>query len=423
VRVCIVGSGAREHALALTMARSADVVVTPGNPGMNGVSASGHSLSSTPAPPSEIDAGLFVIGPEAPLIDGLADHLRAKGKLVFGPGADGARLEGSKRYMKQLATSAGVPTARWASFGSAELAEARSFLRELPGHYVVKTDGIAAGKGVLVTTELAEAEADVEAKLSGASFGDAGRRVVIEEGLAGDELSLFAICDGKRVVALSPAQDYKRIGTGDVGPNTGGMGAYSPVPAVGQVLVDAIVDRIVCPTLAALQRDGVDYRGVLYAGLMLGSDGPRLIEFNVRFGDPETQVVVPRLETDLVELLSAAAAGDLRRAAAPRTSANAGVCVVAASPGYPEAPKTGGLITGVPEAGTLEDVIVFHAGTTVDDGGNLRTAGGRVLCVSAFAAGLETARGSAYQAIERIHFDGMQYRSDIASRPLPATRP
>jgi phosphoribosylamine--glycine ligase len=420
VKVCIVGSGAREHALAVTVARSADVVVTPGNPGIDGLARSGHSLSTTPAPPEEIEADLFVVGPEAPLVDGLADRLRTKGKLVFGPGADGARLEGSKRYMKEIATAASVPTARWASFGAWELPQAREFLQRLHGQYVVKTDGIAAGKGVLVTTDLAEAQADVEAKLSGTSFGDAGRRVVIEEGLTGHEISLFALCDGKRIVALSPAQDYKRIGTGDTGPNTGGMGAYSPVPAVGTALVGTIVDRIVEPTLAALRRDGVDYRGVLYAGLMIGSEGPRLIEFNVRFGDPETQVVLPRLETDLVDLLAAVAGGDLSAVAEPRVSPDAGVCVVAAAPGYPAAPEAGGLITGVPEAGTLEDVIVFHAGTRVDDDGNLRAAGGRVICVSAFGAGLETARRLAYRAMDRIHFDGMQVRSDIAAQPLVA---
>ncbi|MGO9560291.1 MAG: phosphoribosylamine--glycine ligase [Acidimicrobiales bacterium] len=418
MKVCIVGSGAREHALAVVIARSADVVVTPGNPGINGLARSGHALATTTAPPEEIEADLFIVGPEAPLIGGLADRLRAKGKLVFGPGADGARLEGSKQYMKQIATTASVPTARWASFATWELPQAREFLRGLHGRYVVKTDGIAAGKGVLVTTDLAEAEADVEAKLSGTSFGAAGRRVVIEEGLTGHELSLFAVCDGKRIVALSPAQDYKRIGTGDTGPNTGGMGSYSPVPAVGSALVGTIVDRIVEPTLAALRRDGVDYRGVLYAGLMIGSEGPRLIEFNVRFGDPESQVVLPRLESDLVELLAAAASGDLISVPEPRVSPEAGVCVVAATPGYPTAPETGGLITGVAEAGTLDDVIVFHAGTMVDDAGNLRTAGGRVICVSAFGAGIESARRLAYRAMDRIHFDGMQVRDDIAAKPL-----
>ena len=422
MKVCIVGSGAREHALALSCARSAEVIATPGNPGITGVAPSGHVLSSTPAPAEEIDADLFVIGPEAPLVDGLADRLRKAGKTVFGPGSDGARLEGSKQHMKQLAGAAGVPTARWASFGSDDLAAAKAFLRELGGGYVVKTEGLAAGKGVLVTRDLAEAEADVEAKLSGEAFGEAGRSVVIEEELIGDELSVFAICDGERVVALSPAQDYKRIGDGGTGPNTGGMGAYSPVPAVGRAAVDQVLEEIVEPTVAELRRQGVDYRGVLYAGLMLTSDGPRLIEFNVRFGDPETEVVMPRLESDLTELLAAAAGGDLRRAGQPRMSHRAAVCVVAAAPGYPVAPATGGLITGVPEAGTLGDVLVFHAGTRVDGDGHLRTAGGRVLCVSALGADLAQARTSAYEATGKIHFDGMQIRSDVAARPLDAIR-
>lgn len=423
MRVCLVGSGAREHALALSLGRSGDVIASPGNPGIAGRTSEGHSLTSTPTPPEEIEAELFVIGPEAPLVDGLADRLRAQGKLVFGPGAAGARLEGSKEHMKELVTAAGVPTARWASFGENRLAEAKAFLRQLDGSYVVKTDGIAAGKGVLVTDDLREAEADVEAKLSGASFGKAGRRVVIEEGLEGHELSLFAICDGSRVVALSPAQDYKRIGTGDIGPNTGGMGAYSPVPAADEALVGTVIDRIVEPTLAALRREGTDYRGVLYAGLMLTPAGPRLIEFNVRFGDPESQVVVPRIETDLVELLAAAASGDLSIAPAPRISAKAGVCVVAASPGYPTAPQTGGPITGLPPAGTLGDVFVFHAGTALDGAGNLRTSGGRVLCVSAFGDDIPTARRRAYEVIDKIHFDGMQVREDIAAEPLLAVRP
>ncbi|MHB8245277.1 MAG: phosphoribosylamine--glycine ligase [Acidimicrobiales bacterium] len=417
MRVCLVGSGAREHALAVCLARSAEVVATPGNPGIDGVSASGHLISSVAAPPEEIDADLFVIGPEAPLVAGLADRLRAQGKLVFGPGADGAALEGSKHFLKRLVTDAGVPTARWASFTSGEIHQACEFLAQLDGGYVVKTDGLAAGKGVVVTDDLAEAEADIQAKLSGAAFGDAGRRVVIEEKMEGAELSLFAICDGRRVVALSPAQDYKRLGAGDTGANTGGMGSYSPVPGVGAETIDAILERIVEPTLGALAREGIDYRGLLYAGVMLTSDGPMLVEFNVRFGDPETEVVLPRMESDLTELLAAAAQGDLRRAAEPlpRFSAGAAVCVVAAAAGYPTAPRSGDLITGLPSAGTLTDVLVFHAGTAVDSAGNLRTAGGRVLCVSALGTDLPAARTRAYEAMSAIHFDGMQVRSDIAA--------
>jgi len=284
-RVCVVGSGAREHALAHVLSRSADVVVTPGNPGISGRSSEGYGVASTSSPPEEIDADLYVIGPEEPLVGGLADRLRSMGRLVFGPGADGAHLEGSKEFMKKCVSEAGVPTARWGAFS--KLDEASEFLRSLPGPYVVKTDGLAAGKGVLVTDDIVEAQTDAAAKLSGRSFGEAGRRVVIEEALQGTELSLLVVCDGVNAVPLAPAQDYKRLCTGDRGPNTGGMGAFSPVAAATALVVGKVMDTIVGPTLSALRRSGIDYRGVLYAGLMLTSDGPKLIEYNVRFGDPE----------------------------------------------------------------------------------------------------------------------------------------
>ena len=262
-----------------------EVVVTPGNPGIPG---------SVPAPPEEIDADLFVIGPEVPLVDGLADRLRAAGRLVFGPGADGARLEGSKAWMKQVLADAGVPTARHGVFTDGRAG--RRLPPDAAPPYVVKTDGLAAGKGVLVT-DVARRGRRRRGRPScrASAFGDAGRRVVIEEGLAGPELSLLCVCDGRRAVPLAPAQDFKRLGDGDAGPNTGGMGAYSPVPGAGKDLVDEVLERAVEPTLAALRRQGIDYRGVLYAGLMLTPDGPKVLEYNVRFGDPEAQVVLPRL--------------------------------------------------------------------------------------------------------------------------------
>src|SRR5215210_1712672 len=292
MRVLVVGSGGREAALAEVLGRTADeVVVTPGNPGIPG--------STGPGPePEEIDADLVVIGPELPLVAGLADRLRARGRLVLGPGADGARLEGSKAWMKDLLHAAEVPTARSGAF--TEPRPAIDFMRSLPPPYVVKTDGLAAGKGVLVTSDLAEAEDDVRAKLAGLSFGAAGRTVVIEEGFVGPELSVLALCDGERAVPLAPARDHKRVGDGDTGPNTGGMGAFSPVPGVDDAVVGEVMERAVLPTLAALRRHQVDYRGVLYAGLMLTQEGPRVIEFNVRFGDPEAEVVLPRLRSDLV---------------------------------------------------------------------------------------------------------------------------
>lgn len=409
-RTLVVGSGAREHALALALARSSDVVVCPGNAGMVGRSPEGFCIESLASPPEEVEADLVVVGPEAPLVDGLADRLRTKGRLVVGPGAEGARLEGSKAYMKSLCARAGVPTARFGVFD--RLDEAEHFLRSLPGPYVVKTDGLAGGKGVLVTSDLAEAVADCAAKLSGRSFGPAGRRVVIEEALSGVELSLLVLCDGREALPLLPARDYKRLRDGDRGPNTGGMGAYAPVPDASDALVEDAMERIVAPTLDRLRREGVDYRGVLYAGLMITEEGPKLLEYNVRFGDPEAEVVLPLLDGDVAELLRGAASG--RLGDAPRWRAEVACCVVAAAEGYPEAPLTGQEILGVEEAGSVEGVTIYHGATRRDDEGRLRVAGGRVLVVAARAPDFAAARARAYEALGRLHFEGMQFRRDVA---------
>jgi phosphoribosylamine---glycine ligase len=398
VRVCVVGAGGREHALADALSRPGhDVVVTPGNPGIPW---------SVAASPEEVDADLFVIGPEVPLVEGLADRLRAGGRLVFGPGADGARLEGSKRWMKELLVEAGVPTARHGSF--TDPGEAIAFLETLPPPYVVKTDGLAAGKGVLVTPALAAAADDVRAKLSGSSFGQAGRTVVIEEGLTGPELSLLCVCDGRRAVPLAPAQDFKRLLDGDEGPNTGGMGAYSPVPVAGPDVVAEVMASAVEPTMAALRARGIDYRGVLYAGLMLTPAGPRIVEYNARFGDPEAQVVLPRYTGDLARLLAEAAQGELR--AAPVWDERAAVTVVLAADGYPVAPRTGDPITGIDEAAALPGVTLYSAGV----GPGRTTAGGRVLDVTALGEDLPEARRRAYEAVSLIDWPGMHYRRDIA---------
>ena len=429
--VCVVGGGGREHALARVLARSDEVVVTPGNAGMAGVTPEGHQISITPAPPEEVEADLYVIGPEVPLVDGLADRLRGRGRLVVGPGADGARLEGSKAFMKEVLAEAGVPTARFGSFDRVD--EAVRFLGTLPGPWVVKTDGLAAGKGVLVATSLEEAEADVEAKLSGARFGEAGRRVVIEEGLEGPECSLLVLCDGQRVVPLAPARDFKRVADADRGPNTGGMGAYSPVPEVDDQLVERLVEQSVEPLVAALRARGIDYRGVLYAGLMLTADGPKVLEYNVRFGDPEAQVVLPRLADDPVRLLNAVATGSLDRlGAGPRFTSEAAVCVVMAAEGYPDAPRQGAVIEGLGPDGQAavggESVTVFHAGTSrPDPEGPFVTSGGRVLGVTALGSSIAEARRRAYAAAGTIGWDGEQHRSDIAEQAaglaLAAGRP
>lgn len=414
MKVVVVGSGGREHALAWILARTAEVVVTPGNPGM----ARGRSddrIVVTDAAPETLDADLFVVGPEAPLVGGLADRLRAQGKRVFGPGADGAQLEGSKAYMKDLLAEAGVPTARHGTFTEEE--PALEFLRSLPGPWVVKTDGLAGGKGVLVSAWLAEAEDDVRAKLSGGSFGDAGRTVIIEECLAGSEISVFAVCDGQRAVALAAAQDYKRIGDGDTGANTGGMGAYSPVPVAGSDVVGQVMSEAVEPTLACLRSRGIDYRGVLFAGVMLTADGPKILEYNVRFGDPETQVVLPRLRSDLVELLAAAADGDVSSVDTPTFGDAAAVTVVCAADGYPAAPRSGDAIDGLDGVYELPDVQVYCAGVA-DAGGadaRLATAGGRVLSVTGMGQTVAEARARAYDAVGQVSWPGMQIRTDIAA--------
>ena len=404
MRVCVVGSGGREHALAHVLGRHHDVVVTPGNPGIEG---------SVPTPPEELEADLTVIGPEAPLVAGLADRLRSAGRLVFGPGADGARLEGSKAWMKDVLVDAGVPTAGHGTFDD-EVA-ALAYLDTMGDLFVVKTDGLAAGKGVLVTTDRAEAVDAVRSYLSGDAFGDAGRTLVIEEGLSGPELSILAICDGSTAVALAPAQDFKRLGDGDDGPNTGGMGAYSPVPVATEAVVGSLMADAVEPTLAALRGRGIDYRGVLYCGLMFTPSGPRVLEYNVRFGDPETQVVLPRLTSDLGELLAAAAAG--RLGPEPTFDDWAVVAVVCASEGYPTSPRTGDRISGLDAAAQVAGVTVFAAGVGVDSDCALVTAGGRVLTVTGRGPTVDEARHRAYEAVAKISWPGMCHRTDIAAAP------
>jgi phosphoribosylamine---glycine ligase len=414
VRVCVVGSGGREHALAHVLARTAEVVVTPGNPGM------AAPITVTDLPVEEVAADLYVIGPEAPLVAGLADRLRADGRAVLGPGADGALLEGSKAFMKEVLRAAGVPTAAFAAFDALETDAALAYLETLPGPWVIKTDGLAAGKGVLVAQTLDQARDDVRAKLSGASFGDAGRTVVIEEGLAGEECSLLVLCDGTRAVPLVPAQDFKRIGDGDAGPNTGGMGSYAPMPQVGPDVVETLMGDAVLPLVEELRRRGIEYRGVLYGGLMLGDDGAKVIEYNVRFGDPEAQVVLPLLASDAAELLHAVATGRLDEVSAPTFSAAAAVCVVLASQGYPDKPRPGDPIGGLDDEGQsvagVPGSIVFHAGTRRSHPHEpFHTAGGRVLDVVAVAPTLAEARAGAYEAAAPIEWDGMQLRHDIAA--------
>jgi phosphoribosylamine--glycine ligase len=410
-RVCVVGAGAREHALALALSRSAEVVVTPGNPGIEG-----PDISVTSDPPTDVAADLYIVGPEQPLVDGLADELRAQGRLVVGPGRDGALLEGSKAFMKEVLVAAGVPTARHGAFDDER--EALAFLDSIDGTVVVKTDGLASGKGVLVTADHAAAAADVRAKLSGSLFGDAGRRVVIEEGLEGSECSLLVLVDGTSAVPMTPARDYKRLRDGDAGPNTGGMGAVSPASGFGDDLVDDVMERAVRPTLDELSRRGIDYRGVLYAGIMVTPEGPKILEYNVRLGDPEAEVVLPRLADDPFDLFESVAAGTL--GGVPRFSTDAAVTVVLAAAGYPVAPASGARIRGLARNGQLEDrrdgVFVFHAGTRIRED-HFVTSGGRVLAITALGPSVAAARARAYEAAATITFEGMQVRHDIAAEP------
>ena len=408
-RCVVIGAGAREHALAWGLAKSADVVVTPGNAGI-----AAHGITCVNSPAQELDADLFVIGPEQPLVEGLADELRRQGKVVVGPGFDGAQLEGSKAFMKEFLESAGVPTARFGVFRHE--VEATAFLATMEPPYVVKTDGLAAGKGVLVTPDLGEALEDVRAKLSGAAFGNAGTTVIIEEGLDGEECSLLVLCDGTVAVPLVPAQDFKRVGDDNQGANTGGMGAYAPMLAMTDDQVDVVMATIVAPTLSELKKRGIDFRGVLYAGVMLTSKGPKLLEYNVRFGDPETEVLVPLYGENLFDMLLRT--GEGRLDTTPIVTRDFAVTVVLAAHGYPQSPRAGDVIGGLGSDGQLahpiEGVTVFHAGTALDGQGRFVTAGGRVLTLTGVGSSIAQARERAYAAAALVTFEGRVMRHDIA---------
>ena len=418
MRVLVVGAGAREHALAHRLATSpsvSEVLAAPGNPGIEEVAETVpvdvSDTGALVALAQARDVDLTVIGPEGPLVAGVADALRDRGLAVFGPAAAAARLEGSKAFAKRLCADHGIPAA-W-SEACTTTAVAFAALDRLPGPYVVKADGLAAGKGVTVTASLAEARDAVEACLVGRVFGDAGATVVVEEYLAGPEVSALAFTDGRTVTPLALAQDFKRASDGDTGPNTGGMGAYSPLPSVDAATRGAIDERILRATVAALAAEGIPYRGVLYAGLVLTADGPRVLEFNCRFGDPETQVIAPRMASDLGSALLGCANGSL---ADVRTAWRDEACVgvVLASRGYPGRYATGVPIEGLAEAAGFDGVHVFHAGTVRREG-RVVTSGGRVLTVSALGSDLEAARTRAYEATRAIRFDGVTYRRDIAT--------
>jgi phosphoribosylamine---glycine ligase len=414
VRVLLFGSGGREHALARALAADPDVTdlhAAPGNPGIASI-ATVHPLDLTDVGAAaglarSLGAGLAVVGPEAPLVAGLADLLRGSGVRCFGPSRRAAMIEGSKSFAKQVMTEAGIPTASARTCTTA--AETEAALAEFGPPYVVKADGLAGGKGVVVTSDLTAALA--HARSAGT--------VVIEEFLDGPEVSLFALADGVTAVPLLPVQDFKRAQDGDLGPNTGGMGAYAPLPWAPPGLTGEVVNTVIQPALATLRRRGTPYRGLLYAGLCLTKDGPRVVEFNARFGDPETQVVLDRLATPLAGLLAAAAAGSLSGTGPLDWRPGAAVVVVIAARHYPGSPVTGDPIEGIDQAERLVGAYVLHAGTATD-GERLISAGGRVLNVVGTGPDLAAARATAYEAAARIRMRGGWFRSDIAARAAAA---
>ena len=409
LRVLVIGSGGREHALSSALSRDPAVFelhAAPGNPGTAELGTN-HSIDpldggAVASLAARLGVDLVVVGPEAPLVAGVADSVRDRGITCFGPTGAAAQLEGSKAFAKQVMAAAGVPTAR--SRDCLTRAEVDQALSEFGTPYVVKADGLAAGKGVVVTDDRQVA---VDHALKSG-------RVVIEEFLDGPEVSLFGITDGRTVRVMQPVQDFKRVGDGDIGPNTGGMGSYTPLPWAPDDLVEEVARTVLQPTIDEMARRGTPFTGLLYAGLALTSAGVRVVEFNARFGDPETQPLLARLATPLGQVLYAAATGDLAAHPELQWGSGAAVAVVLAAPGYPGTPTTGGVITGL-EAASSNGSMIIHAGTAVDSQGNLISAGGRVLAVVGLGEDIEEARGQAYESIEKIQLDGAFYRHDIAA--------
>jgi phosphoribosylamine---glycine ligase len=428
MNILLIGSGGREHALAWKIDQSplVDVVhSTPGNPGMDVIGpcfdVAADDIDSLVKLTLQVEPDLVVIGPEAPLALGLADILRARGFDVFGPSRLAAQLESSKSFSKARMMAYGVPTAAYGEFTTPALA--KSFLRTMEAPFVLKADGLAAGKGVVIAETLEQADAEVDDMLSG-KFGDASATLIIEEFMHGEEASIFVITDGHGAVYLPAAQDHKRVGDGDTGPNTGGMGAYAPAPVVTQAVMDRIRSEIVQPMLKGMAKDGMPYQGVLYVGVMVTGDGPRVVEFNARFGDPECQVLMKGLAGDIVPAILAAATGGLDGNEAAFESLfelerfDPAATVVLASEGYPGSYARGSVINGLVEANNMPGVTVFHAGTDRDSEGAIVAAGGRVLNVTASGANLEEAISRAYAGVDRIDWPGGFCRRDIGWRAL-----
>ncbi len=429
MKVLLIGGGGREHALVWKLARSprpTRLWCAPGNAGIAGerLAANGAPVECVPLGAEDLPAllafareqrpDLTVVGPDNPLGAGIVDLFQEHGLLIWGPNRAAARFEASKAFSQEFMERHGIPTARAGTF--TDLADASRFAAELGGRCAVKADGLALGKGVIICRDMAQADAALDQMLNQGAFGEAGRTVVVQELLEGMEISLHALCDG-RVARLFPSsQDHKRAGEGDTGPNTGGMGTYSPAPFLSEAEFNAVCRAVIEPWQRGCAADGIDFRGMLYPGLMLTADGPKVLEFNARFGDPETQVYLPRLKNDLVDLLEASARGTLAEHEL-EWSPQACVCVVMASAGYPGSYAKGKPISGLDAVAELPNVKVFHAGTRLE-GDQIVTNGGRVLGVTAWADDLAAARDAAYAAVEQIHFEGAQFRRDIAAKAL-----
>ena len=424
MRVLLIGNGGREHALAWKLAQSPrvwEVIVAPGNAGTareakcRNAAVNATDIDALLALAAREDIALTVVGPEAPLVAGVVDRFRAAGRRIFGPTAAAAQLEGSKAFAKEFLARHGIPTAHYSVHS--DVAAALAYVRERGAPIVVKADGLAAGKGVIVAMTLAEAEAAIVDMLAGNAFGAAGARVVIEEFLDGEEASFISMVDGAHALPMATSQDHKRVGDGDTGPNTGGMGAYSPAPVVTPAVHARVMREIVEPTVRGMAADGVPFTGFLYAGLMIDAQGaPKVIEFNVRFGDPETQPVMLRLQSDLVDLVEAAIDGHLDALEArwdPRPS----LAVVMAAHGYPGTPRGGDAIAGL-ESALPAGTKLFHAGTRLDSEGRVLTSGGRVLAACALGVSVGEAQARAYEAAAAVHWDGEFHRSDIGWRAI-----
>jgi len=422
MRVLVVGSGGREHTLCWKIGQSPlvdEVFCAPGNGGIARdaicIDIGAEDIRGLARFVKDNGISLTVVGPEAPLVSGIVDAFQSEGLAIFGPQGKAALLEGSKAFAKEVMHSCSIPTARFGLF--TDEGQARAFIRDADYPVVVKADGLAAGKGVLVTSTKEEAYAAVDEVMVKKSFGSAGATVVIEERLSGEEASFIAICDGEHILPLASSQDHKAAFDNDQGPNTGGMGAYSPAPVVDQAVHDAVLERVLYPLVKGLKDRGIVYRGIIYAGLMVNRNGPQVLEYNVRMGDPETQPLLMRCSSDIVPVLLEVARGGSIRDMKLEWNPGPSVCVVLTSGGYPGSYEKGKIISGLDQAEKLEGVKVFHAGTRQQDG-SLVTNGGRVLGVTASGADLKTAIGTAYEAVSRISFDGMHYRKDIGQKAL-----